>query len=92
MKNYFLIAQFLMIASLSNIEQASALKVRGDEDDAPESVKSRDDEVLSQIQGECLKINKDKKVGKKIGKKGIKNEIYLDFKLENLYFNNGFCK
>ena len=72
MKNYFFIAQFLMIASLSNIEQASALKVIGDEDDAPQSVASRDDEVLSQIQGECLKIEKDKKVRKKIGKKGNK--------------------
>jgi hypothetical protein len=73
MKNYFLIAQFLMIASLSNVEQASALKVRGDEDDAPQSVTSRDDEVLSQIQGECLKNVKDKKGVKKIGRKGKKN-------------------
>ena len=72
MKNYFFIAQFLMIASLSNIEQASALKVRGDEDEAPKKVALGDDEVLSQIQGECLKIEKDKKVGKKNGKKGNK--------------------
>ena len=72
MKNYFFIAQFLMIASLSNIEQASALKVRGDEDEAPKQVALGDDEVLSQIQGECLKIEKDKKVGKKNGKKGNK--------------------
>ena len=72
MKNYFLIAQFLLIASLSNIEQASALKVRGDEDEVPQSVASGDDEVLSQIQGECLKNEKDKKGGMKIGKKGKK--------------------
>ena len=72
MKNYFFIAQFLMIASLSNIEQASALKVRGDEDEAPKQVALGDDEFLSQIQGECLKIEKDKKVGKKNGKKGNK--------------------
>ena len=76
MKNYFLIAQFLMIASLSNVEQASALKVRGDGDEAPQSVASGDEtypEGLSQIQGECLKIGKDKNGGKKIGKKGKKN-------------------
>ena len=37
MKSYFLIAQILIIASLSNIEQAVALRVRGDidEDEAP---------------------------------------------------------
>ena len=34
MKINFLIAQFLMLASLSNIEQASAIKI-GDEDDDP---------------------------------------------------------
>ena len=32
MKINFLIAQFMMLASLSNIEQASAIKI-GDEDD-----------------------------------------------------------
>ena len=42
MKYYFLIAQFLMIASLSNVEQASALKVRGDGDEDPQTVNAAD--------------------------------------------------